>query len=64
MLDVPYDEEQIRVAVERCVDDADFRWQCQHCDNPYGSGNAGPRIAEILATIPIDLRLLQKKMVY
>jgi UDP-hydrolysing UDP-N-acetyl-D-glucosamine 2-epimerase len=64
VLDVPYDEEQIRVAVERCVDDADFRWQCQHCDNPYGSGNAGPRIAEILATIPIDLRLLQKKMVY
>ena len=64
VLDVPYDAEHIRAAVERCVVDADFRWQCQHCANPYGSGNAGARIAEVLATIPVGRGLLQKKMVY
>jgi len=51
-------------AVERCANDEAFRLQCRTCENPYGGGNAGPRIAEVLATVPINLRLLQKKMTY
>jgi UDP-hydrolysing UDP-N-acetyl-D-glucosamine 2-epimerase len=64
VLDVPYDVEKILAAVRRCVGDEEFRRQCATCSNPYGAGNAGLRIAEVLATIPIDGRLLQKKMTY
>jgi UDP-N-acetylglucosamine 2-epimerase (non-hydrolysing)/GDP/UDP-N,N'-diacetylbacillosamine 2-epimerase (hydrolysing) len=64
VLDVPYDRDAIVHAIRRCVEDEAFRVQCQTCANPYGAGNAGPRIAETLATMPIDDRLLQKKLTY
>lgn len=64
VLDVPYDTEAIYRAIRRCLDDEGFRSQCRSCPNPYGVGNAGPRIAEVLATMPIDNRLLQKRMTY
>jgi UDP-N-acetylglucosamine 2-epimerase (non-hydrolysing)/GDP/UDP-N,N'-diacetylbacillosamine 2-epimerase (hydrolysing) len=64
VLDVPYDSAAILAAIHRCVEDEGFRLQCRSCTNPYGAGNAGPRIAEVLATIPLDKRLLQKRMTY
>ena len=64
VLDVPYDSAAILAAVHRCVEDERFRLQCKSCKNPYGAGNAGPRIAEVLATIPLDKRLMQKRMTY
>jgi UDP-N-acetylglucosamine 2-epimerase (non-hydrolysing)/GDP/UDP-N,N'-diacetylbacillosamine 2-epimerase (hydrolysing) len=64
VLDVPYDARIIEAAIRRCVEDESFRHQCQTCDNPYGSGNAGQRIAEVLATIPNDKQLLKKRMTY
>ena len=59
-----YDATAIAEAIGRCVDDDAFRAVCRTATNPYGAGDAGPRIAEVLATIPIDARLLQKKMTY
>ena len=64
VIDVSYDAHEIVAAVRRCIEDEPFRFQCRTCHNPYGAGDAGPRIAEVLATIPIDARLLQKKMTY
>jgi UDP-N-acetylglucosamine 2-epimerase (non-hydrolysing)/GDP/UDP-N,N'-diacetylbacillosamine 2-epimerase (hydrolysing) len=64
VLDTGYGEEDIYRAIRRCGEDEDFRQYCKSCENPYGAGNAGPRIAEILATIPLGLNLLQKKMTY
>lgn len=64
VLDVGYDEPAIYEAITRCIADPAFRAQCATCENPYGAGNAGPRIAEVLATMPTDARLLQKKMTY
>jgi len=64
VLDVPYDALAIREAIVRCAEDDAFREHCRKAENPYGAGNAGPRIAEVLATIPLDSRLLQKKMTY
>lgn len=64
VLDTAYNEEEILATIDRSVNDEDFRHQCQTCKNPYGAGNAGPKIAEVLASIPLDLRLLQKKMTY
>lgn len=64
VLDVPYNSSKILEAIRRCIDDEDLRHQCHTCENPYGAGNAGPKIAEVLATMPLDARLLQKKMTY
>lgn len=64
VLDVSYDEQEIYRAIRRCIEDKVFQEQCAHCDNPYGAGNAGPRIAEVLATMPRDGRLIQKRMSY
>jgi UDP-hydrolysing UDP-N-acetyl-D-glucosamine 2-epimerase len=64
VIDAPYDTHAIQEAIQRCVDDREFRAVCQRAANPYGAGDAGPRIAEVLATIPIDARLLHKKMTY
>lgn len=62
VIDVPYDEAAIAAAISRCT--KEFRDVCRNCENPYGRGNAGARIAEVLATIPIDAKLLQKKMTF
>lgn len=64
VLDTTYREEEILVAIQRSVNDDDFRHQCQTCENPYGAGNAGPKIVEVLATTSLESRLLQKKMTY
>jgi len=64
VIDTGYDAAAIEAAIRRSTDDAAFRRQCQTCVNPYGAGNAGPRIAQTLATIPINADLLRKKMTY
>ena len=64
MVDVPHQEEAIYQAIRKCGTDAEFQRQCRTCENPYGAGNAGPRIAEVLATIPMNEDLLRKKMTY
>ena len=64
VIDVPYDSKAIASAVERCVEDEEWRVCCRESENPYGAGNAGPQIAEVLATAPTGLCLLQKRMTY
>jgi len=64
VIDVGYDKEEIIEAIRRCLLDEDFKAQVQNCANPYGAGDAGPRIADVLATIRIDSDLIQKKMTY
>ena len=64
VLDVSYSREEIVSAVRKALNDEEFRRQCKNCKNPYGAGNAGEQIAHVLATIDINLALLQKKMTY
>lgn len=64
VIDVGYRQEEIEKAIWRCLFDEDFKRQVQVCHNPYGAGNAGPRIAETLATIELNQKLIQKKMTY
>ena len=64
VLDVPYDAAAIEAAVRRATYDEAFRTQCQTCRNPYGVGDAGARIAEELATVTVDKRLVQKRMTF
>ena len=64
VIDTGYDAWEIVAAVRRSVGDEPFRALCRTCDNPYGAGDAGKRIADLLATVPINAALLQKKMTY
>jgi len=65
VLDAPYDEVAIYDACKKAISDNAFRDRCAHTENPYGVGDAGKRIAQILSEIPYDpMRLLQKKMTY
>jgi len=64
VIDVNYDRDEILNAVRKALYDENFRKKCQNCKNPYGAGNAGKQIANVLATIDIDLKLLQKKITY
>jgi len=64
VIDVGYNRDEILDAVRKALYDGKFRQRCRNCKNPYGAGNVGEKIANVLATIDINLRLLQKKMTY
>lgn len=61
---VQHDVGAIQAAVRRAVSDLDYRKQVAQCKNPYGDGKSSGRIAEILATIPMDENLLIKDITY
>lgn len=64
VIDVSYNRDEIINAVRKALYDKSFRKKCRECQNPYGAGNAGEQISNVLATINIDLKLLQKKITY
>jgi UDP-hydrolysing UDP-N-acetyl-D-glucosamine 2-epimerase len=54
------DTASITTAIERACSD-EFRHALDGLVNPCGDGHAGERIAEILATVPLDEKLLVKR---
>jgi UDP-hydrolysing UDP-N-acetyl-D-glucosamine 2-epimerase len=52
VIDVDYDSEEIVAAIRRCLFDKDFRAQCRRAVNPYGGGDSGRRIADVIAKYP------------
>lgn len=64
VIDTQYDQDQIYAACLKGIYDDGYRAHCASVTNPYGSGNAGPRIAEALATLDLGPALVQKKMTY
>lgn len=62
VLDAGYDAPAIRQAVECCLFDEDFRAICRSAENPYWLGDAGLKIANILASVKINQALIRKKM--
>ncbi len=64
VLSVDYDTVQVIDSIKKALFDQNFRKQCHACENPYGKGEAGKRIAAIMSSVEINSRLLQKKMTY
>lgn len=62
VLHADYDADAIFAAVETALFDEAFRSTCREIDNPYGEGDSGRRIAEVLATVQLGPRLITKKM--
>lgn len=62
VLDAQYDAVAITDAVNRCLFDEQFRKLCRSAENPYWLGDAGPKIANVLATVPLNQQLIRKRM--
>ena len=61
---VPVEPEAIFAAIRRGITDAEFRAQIRAAENPYGQGDAGSRIAQVLREIDLeDPALLPKQTV-
>jgi GDP/UDP-N,N'-diacetylbacillosamine 2-epimerase (hydrolysing) len=56
---VPADRNAIVRQVRAIIDN-----QISECENPFGDGHTGERVAELLATTPIDEKLLNKDLSY
>jgi UDP-N-acetylglucosamine 2-epimerase (non-hydrolysing)/GDP/UDP-N,N'-diacetylbacillosamine 2-epimerase (hydrolysing) len=57
-----YDSKTIVSFVNKCFYDEEFKAICRKTDNPYYIGDAGKKIAEILASIPLGKKIIRKKM--
>ncbi|MDD5145723.1 MAG: UDP-N-acetylglucosamine 2-epimerase [Candidatus Pacebacteria bacterium] len=64
VIDTNYNKEEIKKAIERAIHDKKFKESLKKIKNPYGNGNGGKKIADILAKIKIDKKLLEKKIIY
>ena len=62
VLDVGYNATAIVEAIRTCLSDGEFREVCKNTENPYYLGDAGKKIAAVLADIQIDQNLLRKRM--
>ena len=64
VIDVGYESDEIIDAIETCMKDSVFLANVAACNNPYGDGNTGSKIVNVLATVDLDKKLVQKKMMY
>lgn len=62
VLDAGYDSDAIAEASRRCLFDEEFRALCRSAENPYWLGDAGPKIADVLASVPLGQVLMRKRM--
>lgn len=64
VIDVEHSCVSIVAAINKCLQDNEFRAECGSCSNPYGIGKAGEKMVSVLESIDIDKRLIQKKMIF
>jgi UDP-hydrolysing UDP-N-acetyl-D-glucosamine 2-epimerase len=62
VLDADYSQKSIYEATRRALFDDEFRKKCFEAKNPYWLGEAGPKIAKVLAEVPLDINLIRKRM--
>ena len=61
---VACNKEQIVDKVRSILGSEELRKRIANCSNPYGDGHTGERVANLLATTPVDARLLTKDLSY
>jgi UDP-hydrolysing UDP-N-acetyl-D-glucosamine 2-epimerase len=62
VINVGYQQHEIYSAIKQCLEDDKFRKVCANCENPYGDGETGKIVADVLAKLPTDQKLLRKRM--
>ena len=62
IINVDYNSEKIEGAINRALNDGDFRNLCWTSSNPYGLGDSGKKIATVLENVELGKHILNKKM--
>tara|TARA_Y100000996_G_C22556871_1_gene655788 strand:+ start:1708 stop:2934 length:1227 start_codon:yes stop_codon:yes gene_type:complete len=62
VIDTEYDKEEIIKAIKSCIEDETFIKKSKNTKNPYGEGNSGKKIADVLSRVTLDKKILRKKM--
>jgi len=62
VIDADYKKESIINAVISCIDDRNVRKKCFNTNNPYYIGDAGKKIAKVLAEVDLGRKLIRKQM--
>jgi UDP-hydrolysing UDP-N-acetyl-D-glucosamine 2-epimerase len=65
IIDVPCEEREIVRGIKKALEDRDFRRRLKGVVNPYdpyGDGNVSGRIVKVLEEIPINRKLLEKRL--
>jgi len=62
VIDVGYEQQEIKEAIERCLFDEKFKNEIKDIVNPYGDGRTAERVTKILSNVKIDKNLLQKEL--
>ncbi len=63
VINVPHSAPKIENAIKLALS-KEFRKKIKGCTNPYGDGKSAKRIVDVLENIPIDNKLLIKKLTY
>lgn len=61
VIDTEHDSESIYTAIHRCLYHEEFRALCKETPNPYGGGSAGKLIAENLASVDLNPKIILRK---
>ncbi len=61
---VPHDRHEIARQVRLFLEDEEVQAKINACSNPFGDGHTGERVANLLATMPIDAAFLNKDLTY
>ena len=64
MIDVDFDIEKIRKAIEKAMSNKFRNYLNQNCTNPYGDGHSSERILDILMNTKIDEKWMVKMLTY
>ena len=61
---VANDRREIGQAIKRVLTDEALKAGMRNCENPFGNGDTGGRVAELLASTPRDATLLRKELTF
>jgi UDP-N-acetylglucosamine 2-epimerase len=63
-IDVPHEKKAILNALKKAIYDEKYRNNLKKLKNPWGDGHASKRIVQVLETIQLDEKLLEKQITY
>ena len=64
VINCDYSKDEIKGSIQKALYNDAFRKELQHCVNPYGDGHSSERIVEILRSVEINQKLLDKQITY
>jgi UDP-N-acetylglucosamine 2-epimerase (non-hydrolysing)/GDP/UDP-N,N'-diacetylbacillosamine 2-epimerase (hydrolysing) len=62
VIDVDYNDIEIYSAINKAINNKNYRVVCRNTSNPYFIGKAGEAIADVLAKVPLGKEILRKGM--